>query len=138
MTPGHVATARALIGRGWRHRGRGPVWFDCVGLIVISLQANGIPVEDRQFYGKTPHKDGLRSELRRQFGEPHGEPQVGDIGLFRGTLYPLHVGIFAEHPNGGLSLIHASNEPTLGRVVAHRYVGDWPERFVEAYSVGEF
>ena len=70
MTPGHVATARALVGRPWRHRGRGPDWLDCVGLVVIALEANGIAVADRERYGRVPHRDGLQAELRRQFGAP--------------------------------------------------------------------
>jgi hypothetical protein len=136
MTPPHVSTARALIGKRWRHRGRGPTWFDCLGLIVVSLHANGRMVTDRKQYGREPHKDGLREALQAEFGAPLPAPVVGSIGLFRGDEYPLHVGIFGDYPLGGLSLIHSSNDPTVRCVTEHRYAGEMAERFIEAYDPG--
>lgn len=138
MTPPVVATARALLDRPWRHRGRGPVWFDCLGLVVTAVVANGRAVEDRQFYGREPQEDRLQEELRRQFGEPV-PAAVGTIALFRGKAYPLHVGILGNYRYGGLSLIHASNEPGMGkqgpRVVEVRFAGEWTRRFIESYRV---
>ena len=45
MTPGHVSTARALIGKRWRHRARGAHHVDCVGLLAVALAANGHAVD---------------------------------------------------------------------------------------------
>lgn len=136
MTPGHVATARALVGTRWGHRARGPRRIDCVGLVVVALQANRIPVRDREVYGREPYMDGLREELQAQFGAPHAVPRLGDIGLFRGVEYPLHVGIFGDYPGGLLSLIHANNMPTVRKVCEHRFAGEWQSRFIEAYDPG--
>lgn len=135
MTPEHLVHARALIGTRWKHRGRSNAKTDCVGLVVLSLRRAGIAVEDRRLYGREPHKDGLREELRRQFGEPSRVAQVGDIGLFRGTVYPLHVAFFGDYYLGGLSLVHASNAPTENKVVEVAYSWEWPKRFIEAYRV---
>lgn len=138
MTPGHVTTARALIGTRWGHRARGPFRVDCAGLVVLALLANGHAVEDQADYGREPAlnvNSRLRAALRTHFGEPVSVPMVGDVGLFRGAGSE-HVGIFGNYRFGGLSLIHASNEPGLMRVVEHRFAGTWQRRFLEAYRPG--
>lgn len=136
MIPPHVATARALIGKRWRHRARGPWHVDCVGLAAVALAANGYTVDDRVDYAREPDGASLRAELRARFGDPVRTPRVGDIALFRGVTHPLHVGVFGDYFLGGLSLIHASNEPGIGRVVEVRFGGEWTRRFIEAYRPG--
>lgn len=140
MIPGHVSAGRALIGKRWRHRGRGPWWFDCVGLVGVALEAAGHDVEDCAWYPREADGEVLRAELRRRFGTPHAVPRVGDVGLFKGVDHPMHVGIFGNYFLGGLSLIHATNEQGIGppgpRVLEVRYGGEWPRRFLEAYRPG--
>lgn len=136
----HVEFARSMLDVRWRHRGRTCRNVDCVGLVVLALRHAGIVAEDRQFYGREPKEDRLREELRRQFGSPAAAPAVGHVALFRGKVYPLHVGILGNYRFGGLSLIHASNEPGLGpmgpRVVESRFAGEWKRRFIESFEVG--
>lgn len=148
MTPGHVATARALKGSRWAHRGRGPYRFDCAGLVVVALRANGYAVTDQDGYGREPalNTDSrLQAAMRAHFGEPVAVGlrgltllQVGDIALFRSGRAgdPMHVGIFGDYFLGGLSLIHASNEPGAMRVIEHRFGNPFDTRFVEAYRPG--
>lgn len=105
-----VAYARSLVGKArWRHRGRKPWAVDCVGLVVLSLRAGGKPVQDATRYGQEPWDDQLRATLRTQYGEPVSDPRAGDIAVVQtGRISdPYHVGILGDHPDGGLTLIHA-------------------------------
>lgn len=108
-----VAHARSMIGVPWRHQGRKPWAVDCIGLVGLSLVAAGWPrpIDWPKDYGRDPWDDRLRRGLRMYFGDPvSGEWQAGDVPLFRwGKGEPSHVGILADHPHGGLSIIHASN-----------------------------
>lgn len=126
----HVEEARKLVGRPFRHRGRGPVYYDCIGLLVASFKAAGRELQDRRVYGREPIKDGLAQELERQFGPPvQGPPQVGDIGAFRFRGDIHHVGIFGDYPHGGLSLIHAFAD--VQKVTEHRFTGSrWESQLV--------
>lgn len=108
-----VAHARSMVGVPWRHQGRKPWAVDCIGLVYVSLTAAGWPraVDLPRGYGREPWDDQLRKGLRQHFGGPiSGDWMPGDIALFRwGKGEPSHVGIIADHPHGGLSIIHASN-----------------------------
>lgn len=107
-----VETARAMKGARWRHRGRKPWAVDCVGLIIVAGAASGLDTGlDERRYGLEPWEDRLRKGLRERFGEPvDGDPRAGDIALIRWRQEePSHAAIVADHPSGGLSLIHVSN-----------------------------
>lgn len=136
MTPKHVLAARSYLGTGWRHRGRRPGHkLDCVGLVVCAMAAAGRPVKDRVLYGREPEGDDLRGALRAEFGPalPKSQARVGDVALFRGHEYPLHVGILADYAFGGLSVIHASNEPGVRKVAENRLAEQWLDRLIEVY-----
>lgn len=135
MTPPHVVHARALIGTRWRHRGRSPQEVDCIGLLVLALARAGRQVQDRALYGRDPDQDRLRQALEGEFGAalPKDQARVGDIGLFRGYRYPLHVGILGDYLHGGLSLIHANNAPTVMAVCEERLAGQTLGRLLEVY-----
>lgn len=110
-----VAEARKMLGVKWRHQGRKPWAVDCAGLVVLSFAAAGWAGAEASpaRYGRDPWDDMLRKTLVGHFGSalPPGQPwQQGDVPLFRwGKGEPSHVGIIADHPRGGLSIIHASN-----------------------------
>ena len=108
-----VAQARTMVGVPWRHQGRKPWAVDCLGLVIVSMTAAGwqMQAEMPSGYGREPWDDALRRGLQSHFGEPvAGTWLPGDVALFRwGKAEPSHVGILADHPHGGISLIHASN-----------------------------
>ena len=108
-----VSQARAMIGVPWRHQGRKPWAVDCIGLVGVSLVAAGWPgaVDWPKGYGREPWDDMLRRGLRERFGNPVSDAwRPGDVPLFRwGKADPSHVGVLADHPHGGISIIHASN-----------------------------
>lgn len=127
-----VAAARALIGTKWRHRGRKPWAVDCLGLLVLSAQAAGRQLQDESFYGRDPWDDRLRMRIREEFGAPVAENwRSGDVALIRWRgAEPSHVAILADHPDGGLSMIHAHN---LHGVVEHRLSGEYLAAVEEVY-----
>lgn len=111
-----IDAARSLKGARWRHRGRrapSPTdkgVIDCIGVLALSFQLGGGEFKDAKDYGREPHDDRLREELTERFGKPLPASQVqpGDILLMRfGAGEPSHVGIVANHPDGGLSVIHS-------------------------------
>lgn len=111
-----VSCARGLIGTPWRHRGRNERGVDCIGLVEVSSMRAGmcglmLSREERR-YGREPWNDTLRAGCRVRWGEPLSpkDARPGDIALVRwGVSEPQHMGIVGNHPNGGLSLIHAHN-----------------------------
>jgi hypothetical protein len=129
-----VTAARAMKGTRWRHRGRKPWAVDCVGLIVLAAKAAGRQLDDEPIYGREPWDDQLRKGLRRRFGDPlsAGEPrECGDIALIRWHQgEPSHVAIIGDHPEGGLSLIHAHN---IHGVVECALSGPYESCVIEVY-----
>jgi cell wall-associated NlpC family hydrolase len=107
-----VAAARELKGARWRHRGRKPWAVDCVGLIVLAAAKSGLRTSDQTYYGREPWDDRLRKACRAHWGEPLPalEARAGDIVLIRWKKgQPSHMAIVGDHPDGGLTLIHAHN-----------------------------
>lgn len=129
-----IAGARALKGARWRHRGRRPWAVDCVGLVVLAARHAGLELEDEKGYGREPWENALRFGLEKRFGLPIGGPwRAGDVAVIQWHgQQPSHVGILADHPSGGLSIIHAHN---LEGVVEHRLSGYVLECIREVYRV---
>lgn len=129
-----IEFARGMIGTPWRHQGRKPWAVDCAGLVVLSFSsagwkgANDSPAK----YGRDPWDDMLRKTLNGFFGEPiNSEWDEGDVALYAfGKGEPSHVGIIANHPDGGLSLIHSSN---LEGVIESRMSFDLVSNVIEVY-----
>jgi cell wall-associated NlpC family hydrolase len=128
-----IDAARALKGARWRHRGRSPRAVDCIGLVTLAARGARMAVEDAAGYGREPWDDRLRRECAARFGAPLPviAAQPGDVAVFRFHKgEPSHVGILAEHPDGGLSLIHSQQ---LRGVVEQRLAGAMLESIVEVY-----
>lgn len=127
-----VECARQLKGARWRHRGRKPWAVDCLGLVALSLHGAGFKeIRDETRYGREPWEDSLRQGLRDRLGDPVTDWRAGDIALIRWRKdEPSHVAILADHPNGGLSLIHAHN---LHGVVEHALSGPYLGCVEEVY-----
>lgn len=139
-----IASARGFMGATWRHQGRLPTHMDCLGLVALSLVAAGIPITDRQGYGRTPYNRQLSASLTEHFGAPVvvGAAdwrllQPGDIVTMQWTGEARHVAIVTDHPEG-LGLLHAyANAPGApsggGKVVEHRLSPDWASRVAEGF-----
>lgn len=130
-----VAAARELVGRArWRHRGRKPWAVDCIGLLVVAGAKAGIDAPDEEGYGREPWDDRLLRGLTARFGEPvelEADWRPGDIAVIRwDKSEPSHVGILADYPHGGLSIIHAHN---VNGVIEHRLAGPVREGVVKVF-----
>ena len=126
-----IAHARSMLGVKWRHLGRKPWAVDCAGLVILSLEAAGVPSETPSGYGREPWDDQLRATLRHNCGAPVDDWRPGDIALIRWQFgEPSHVGMLADYVWGGLSIVHAS---TLHGVIETALSGDIRERVIETY-----
>jgi hypothetical protein len=119
-------SARQFIGKPFRHRGRGPRYYDCAGLVWAAYKALGVTLPDFLLYGREPYKDGLLSHVQAALGGPIcGTPQDGDVVLIRYAVNPHHVAIVGTRAYGAveaLTLIHA--EGGIGRVIEQRLTPD--------------
>ncbi len=114
-----VAEARKLLGIRFRHGGRTRFSLDCWGVIVTPLAAIGRCVSDDKVYSMGAWRPDIPSLLEAEFGPPVADKLAGDIVLIRWAK-TAHMGILADHPDGGLSIIHMNN---IHGVVEHRYIG---------------
>ena len=131
-----IAAARAMLGLRWRHQGRDPQrGVDCAGLLVCAMRAIGRPVADVSAYGREPYRNTLERIMREGFGDPVplDGMRVGDAVMlnFRNGD-PSHVGILADYPYGGLSLIHAYARG-VRKVIEHRLDEEWAGYIFEVY-----
>lgn len=122
-----VAKARSLVGSKFAHLGRSDLAVDCVGLVILSFRAAGIPLQDFRAYR---HRDDELDYVEECLALwPHCdrvmEAGEGDAFLFaiRGTN-PTHFGIATADG----TLIQASNKK--GVVVEHRFDERWARRAV--------
>lgn len=108
-----VSEARKLVGKAkWRHRGRKPWAVDCIGLIAVAGAGSDLNTYDENGYGREPWEDRLRKGCRARWGTPFppSEARPGDIALIAWRKNaPSHMAIIGNHPDGGLTLIHAHN-----------------------------
>lgn len=128
-----VAEARKLLGAKWRHRGRKPWAVDCVGLVAVAGKNSGLGAEDESLYGREPWEDRLRKGCVKRWGAPlpTDEARPGDVALIAWEKNdPSHLAIIGDHPDGGLTLIHAHNvsgvietslSPPYDRIVVEVY-----------------
>ena len=126
MTPADAA--RKYLGRPFRHRGRGPRYFDCVGLVWRAYMDCGVLLPCPDDYGREPEAARFQKAIVDALGEPVAHLEAGDVVTLRTKLHPHHVALVGSYPYGGFSLIHASGEH--GRVVEHRLDDSYMARIV--------
>ncbi len=144
-----VFEARTWIGTPWRHNAavKG-VGCDCAGIIRGVYIALGIGFGGRdvsswpgieKFLSYSMKPDGrLLQAGCEQYLIPVAQHAMrpGDIALMIVDREPQHLGIIADYRYGGLSIIHASNTPSVkpARVIETRLMFSRAMRFVSAYS----
>lgn len=125
-----LSKARSLLGAKWRHLGRKPWAVDCIGIVILSLRAGGVFMQDRTNYGREPWKDGLEHDMQLHFGDPLlvSERCAGDIVLMKDDGAPAagHVGIVTEVD----SVIHSYSQTG---VVEHCIDDEWIRRMTCVY-----
>lgn len=124
-----INAARAYLGKPFRHQGRGPDYFDCVGLLVTAARDCGLEVVDRTGYPMDPNGE-LVPALRENLEPITGKPEPGDVLLMRFAKEPQHVGLWT-----GSTVIHCYS--SVGRVVEHSLSGKWARRVVSVWRFRE-
>lgn len=128
-----VAQARSFVGAKWRHLGRKPWAMDCIGLVIMALEAGGIKMRDRSNYGRNPWQDGLDHDMVAHFGRPLplDQMQEGDIVLMKWENQPAagHVGLIVNGKHG-LHVIHSYSEIAVSE---HRIDAQWYARMCHVY-----
>lgn len=136
MTHCLVVTARAQLGKPFRHRGRGPGSFDCVGMVAWALTHHGFPIKDVRYYGRAARPQDLRAAIEANLGKPiTGAWQPGDIAIVALPSQPNHLALIADYLHGGLSLIHCYGAPGIKRVVEHGINAEWRQQIDSVYRV---
>lgn len=130
-----VALARETIGTPYQHQGRvGGLALDCAGVPVHVAKRLGIPLTDWTRYGRLPVPNEMRAALDAHLVRvSKRDMRAGDVAWLRFQQEPQHLGIVADYPLGGLSLIHAYNRAGLSRVVEHRIDTAWLARVVAVW-----
>lgn len=144
-----IAEGRTWIGTPFHHQGRVKgVGCDCIGGVLGILHNAGVrsrqrddagnPIPftefDRTDYSTDPNSERLKHTLDEHLiAIPLAEIRAGDVLLFKIIHLPQHVGIVADHPYGGLSLIHAYSP--AGKMVEEQLTQSWLSRVVSAYRV---
>jgi NlpC/P60 family putative phage cell wall peptidase len=123
-----IAAARACLGTPFHHQGRAAgVGLDCIGLVIVALNATGIAVRDRADYGRRPDGKSLTEALTEHGATPADPIQAGDILLFRYDGQPQHVAL----ATGGETMIHSF--APAGKVVETLIGAYWRRRLVGVY-----
>lgn len=130
-----VKLAREIVGTPYAHQARiGGVAVDCAGVPAYVGTKLGVDFKDFTRYGRQPVPAEMKAALDRTLIRvPLEEMQIGDVVWIRFEKEPQHLGILADHPNGGFSLIHAYNGAGFKKVLAHRLDEGWRRRVVAAW-----
>jgi len=131
-TSAHVIdAARGWLDTPFHHQGRlKGVGVDCIGLVVGVARELGVEIYDEAGYGRQPQEGRLRAALDEHLQRaPALSP--GRVVLMQWDVDPMHVGILASHPAGGLSLIHAYAKSR--KVVEHALDDVWQARIAAVY-----
>lgn len=133
-----VAAARTLLGKPFRHRGRGPKYFDCAGAVKEAYRLNGVDLPDFLLYGREPHDDGLIRYITKALGDPIALAPVverklkpGDVIVVRFDIEPHHVAMVTDYPFGGLAMLHACGHNN--KVIEHRMAPDHIRRITHVF-----
>lgn len=122
MTKQIVSEARSWIGTKWKHQGRDRDGVDCAGLVVKVAHSLGISTFDTTEYLRHA-KDETMLALCAEHMNKVLVPAPGDVVVLKYDN-ARHMGLIADHPSGGLSLIHAYSRAPR-KVIEHRFDSQW-------------
>jgi NlpC/P60 family putative phage cell wall peptidase len=128
MTEKMLSAARAALNTPFHHQGRvAGVGLDCIGLVIVALQATGMTVHDRTDYGRRPDGHSLVTALKQHGAQRVDEIQAGDILLFRYDQQPQHVALATSRD----TMIHAF--APAGKVIETNIGDYWRRRLTGVY-----
>lgn len=138
-----VAEARTWVGTKYQHqqmcKGAG---VDCgmlvggtaIGAGVITHEFWAERFAPFQGYARMP-SNGMLERVCRSFMDekPIADMQPADVLMMRFKSEPHHLAIVADHPQGGLSIIHAL--AGAGEVVEHALDDKWRRRVMACFAM---
>jgi cell wall-associated NlpC family hydrolase len=134
-----VAHARSLIGFPYRHLGRGPIAFDCLGLVLAVCKRAGVVDPGFDFTNYTQNVADY--QLQQYLEASHyleklpswHEAQPADILLqrFHSALPASHLIVISKREGPAMWGVHAARRAVLEQRIAH------VERNVAAYRLKE-
>lgn len=134
-----VAYARSLLGTPFHHAERQPgIAIDCAGVLICCAREFGIVEQEFDVPQYLPMPDGrtLLAWCRQYMGAPVAKADLhpGHALVAAIDERPQHLGIVADYKYGGLSLIHASNDPRHMRVIETRLMFSGVLKYKAAFS----
>lgn len=110
--------AMGFIGERFVHQGRGERGYDCIGVVLASLEATGdwqalspetTYVDD---YDRLPEGAMIESYMALEADIiPRNQAGAGDVVLMRFAKEPQHLAVLVDPPKGctGLYMVHSVN-----------------------------
>lgn len=127
-----VAAARACLGTPFHHQGRLPQHgLDCIGLVIMAMQAADYQVRDQAGYARWPVGTMLEQALIQHGACLVPHQQAGDVLLFALAGVAQHVALCS----GVGHMIHAY--APVGAVVETQISPVWQRRLVGVYRFEE-
>ncbi len=125
-----IAAARRCLGTPFHHQGRAPGYgLDCIGLVIVAINAIGIPVRDQADYGCRPDGKSLVAAIREHGGSRVEGIEAGDLLLFRYDNQPQHVALATSET----TMIHSF--APAGKVVETQIGPYWKRRLTGIYRI---
>lgn len=125
-----VEYARSLIGTPWRHAGRRSTGLDCVGLMVLAFEQDGLAVDVPEYRRDTPWSADPQAWLEQHM-QRVDDMQPGDVALIQWPRQPspAHLALIGTL-HGQPSLIHCHYG---AGVVEHGIDDQWMRRIRGVY-----
>lgn len=121
-----VEQARQYRGVRWVHQGRSVDGLDCLGLVQVSASALGLTDFDTRDYSPQATDEAMFEHCSAHLVAVRSLAlaQAGDLPVMRFGPHARHIGILADYPGGGFSLIHAFSRAPH-KVVEHLFNDAW-------------
>ena len=108
----HSKWIAAQIGKPWEKLAVGPFSYDCWGLageVERRLYGRELPwagdlVESSESVREV--MDAMRVSALQRSWQPASMPAPGDVVVFTRVLYPAHIGVWVEMPDGSAGILH--------------------------------
>jgi hypothetical protein len=133
-----VRVVRTFLGTKFHDRGRTPgLALDCAGVLICAARALGLVAPDFDVPDYTGVPDGKMTVWcdRYMTRIQKSTMQPGDAIAIITDEEPQHLGILTDYRNGGLAIVHASNDTLHMRVIETRLMFSRHFRFGGAWRM---
>lgn len=125
-----VTVARSYLGVPFKKGGRDRQGIDCVGLLVLVGREVGLHIEDTVDYSFNPEvKKFIEVIYSQSVRIPMNPIPIGSIGIFKQTIFPMHTGIIAKHPDS--SVLTVINANLKRKCVVEQPLSEWQHDFLQ-------